>query len=126
MMWRRQARLWLVLIAVLMTVASLGPPAALAELEHPRQQFLRSSQAGLFIHWGLRTSPQHTSCSAWENDVTKGGWSADYWVNEAKKLHAQYIVLATFHSRLGYARPWPSAVPGSCATKRDFLGELID
>jgi hypothetical protein len=35
------------------------------------------------------------------------------------------VVLATFHSRLGYARPWPSQIPGSCSTKRDFLGELI-
>jgi len=34
-------------------------------------------------------------------------------------------VLATFHSRLGYARPWPSAIPGSCRTGRDFLGETI-
>ncbi len=49
----------------------------------------------------------------------------DYWINEARKLHTQYLVLATFHSRLGYARPWPSKIPGSCSTKRDFLGELI-
>ncbi|MFL6122148.1 discoidin domain-containing protein [Actinophytocola sp.] len=109
----------LVIAASLLTTAS-------AELEHPRQQFLRDSQAGLFIHWGLRTSPAHTSCSAWENDVTSGGWNAQYWVDEAKKLHARYIVLAAFHSRLGYARPWPSAIPGSCHTKRDFLGELIN
>ncbi|WP_214316699.1 carbohydrate-binding protein [Nonomuraea sediminis] len=99
---------------------------ARADLQHPRQAFLRNSIAGLFLHWGERTSPQHTSCTQWENDVTNGGWSASYWVNEAKKLHTQYIVLATFHSRLGYARPYPSKIPGSCATKRDFLGELID
>jgi alpha-L-fucosidase len=106
-------------------VAGVAPTVAHAELQNPRQDFLRSSQAGLFLHWGERTSPQHTDCGAWESDVTKGGWSADYWVNEAKKLHTQYIVLATFHSRLGYARPWPSAIPGSCHTTRDFLGELI-
>jgi alpha-L-fucosidase len=122
---RRPVRFWMVLIAVLVTAASLVAAPAAAELEHPRQEFLRESQAGLFIHWGLRTAPQHTSCSAWENDVTNGGWNARYWVDEAKKLHAQYIVLATFHSRLGYARPWPSAIPGSCRTNRDFLGELI-
>jgi alpha-L-fucosidase len=125
MMRRRLGRFPVALVVVLTVVASLvGTPAA-AELEHPRQQFLRSAQAGLFIHWGLRTSPQHTSCGAWENDVTNGGWNPQYWVNEAKKLHAQYIVLATFHSRLGYVRPWPSAVPGSCRTNRDFLGELV-
>jgi F5/8 type C domain-containing protein len=46
-------------------------------------------------------------------------------VREAQKLHASYLVLTTFHSRLGYARPWPSEIPGSCSTKRDFLGETI-
>jgi alpha-L-fucosidase len=122
---RRLGRFGMVLVAVLAVAASLAGPPANAELEHPRQQFLRDAQAGLFIHWGLRTSPQHTSCAAWESDVTGGGWNARYWVDEAKKLHAQYIVLATFHSRLGYARPWPSAIPGSCRTNRDFLGELV-
>ena len=113
--------------AALVVAAGLAavPTAARAELQDPRQDFLRASQAGLFLHWGERTAPAHTDCGAWESDVTKGGWTADYWVNEAKKLHAQYIVLATFHSRLGYARPWPSKIPGSCHTSRDFLGELI-
>ncbi|MFD1935482.1 CBM35 domain-containing protein [Nonomuraea mangrovi] len=115
------------LLAVLtLVLGMLVAPPARAELQHPRQAFLRSSIGGLFLHWGMRTSPQHTSCSAWESAVTGGGWNAGYWVQEAKKLHTQYIVLATFHSRLGYARPYPSAVPGSCRTSRDFLGELID
>ncbi|AYG79422.1 hypothetical protein DWB77_01536 [Streptomyces hundungensis] len=103
---------------------SLQAPAR-ADLQNPRQDFLRASTSGLFLHWGERTAPAHTSCSAWESDVTAGGWTPDYWVDEARKLHAQYLVLATFHSRLGYARPWPSKIPGSCSTKRDFLGELI-
>src|SRR5438105_3890738 len=102
-----------------------GEPAARADLQNPRQDFLRGSVAGLFLHWGLRTSPAHTSCSTWESDVLNGGWTPDYWVSEAQKLHAQYLVLATFHSRLGYARPWPSSIPGSCSTKHDFLGDLI-
>jgi alpha-L-fucosidase len=116
-----------VAVAVLATgvVGFVATPQGHADLQNPRQNFLRASTAGLFLHWGERTSPSHTSCSGWENDVTSGGWSADYWVTEAQKLHASYLVLATFHSRLGYARPWPSKVPGSCATKRDFLGELI-
>ncbi|MGW1878585.1 glycosyl hydrolase family 28 protein [Streptomyces sp. NPDC001975] len=102
-----------------------GTAAKPLDLENPRQDFLRGSVGGLFLHWGLRTAPAHTSCTAWENDVTSGGWTPDYWVKEAQKLHTQYLVLATFHSRLGYARPWPSKIPGSCATRRDFLGELI-
>ncbi|MFJ5032649.1 glycosyl hydrolase family 28 protein [Streptomyces sp. NPDC088560] len=102
-----------------------GTPARPLDLENPRQAFLRASVGGLFLHWGLRTAPAHTDCAAWEKDVIAGGWTPDYWVNEARKLHTQYLVLATFHSRLGYARPWPSKIPGSCSTKRDFLGELI-
>jgi len=124
---RRRSGAWLA--AVLLAIGALtltGPATARAEVVNPRQQWLRDSQAGLFLHWGMRTSPGYTSCTAWEKAVTDGGWSADYWVNEAKKLHAKYLVLASFHSRLGYARAWPSTIPGSCSTRRDFLGELVD
>src|SRR5439155_22229855 len=113
------------LLATAGVLATLAGTPAHAELTNPCQQFLRDSQAGLFLHWGLRTSPQHTSCSTWESDVLAGGWTPTYWVNEAKKLHTQYLVLASFHSRLGYARAWPSAIPGSCTTTHDFLGDLI-
>lgn len=113
-------------LAVLLACSLLTGAPARADLQHPRQQFLRDSVGGLFLHWGMRTSPAHTSCSAWESAVTSGGWNANYWVQEAQKLHTQYIVLATFHSRLGYARPWPSAIPGTCKTSRDFVRELID
>ncbi|MFE7117402.1 discoidin domain-containing protein [Streptomyces sp. NPDC057654] len=111
-------------LALLLGLLAL-PGSARAEVEHPRQEFLRGSVSGLFLHWGERTYPQHTDCAQWESDVTKGGWSPSYWVREAQKLHTRYLVLATFHSRLGYARAWPSKIPGSCSTKRDFLGELI-
>jgi alpha-L-fucosidase len=112
---------------VLALCAVLAAPAApaRAELFNPRQRFLRASTGGLFLHWGMRTAPGYTDCAAWEKAVTDGGWDPRYWVNEAKKLHVQYLVLASFHSRLGYARAWPSAIPGTCSTKRDFLGELI-
>ncbi|WP_197367422.1 alpha-L-fucosidase, partial [Streptomyces clavuligerus] len=109
--------------------ATAAPSAARPAAEHAqgpdRQRMLRDATAGLFLHWGMFTRPLHTDCRAWEKAVTDGGWDARYWVDEAKKLRASYIVLATFHSRLGYARPWPSRVPGSCATERDILGELI-
>ena len=114
-------------IALTAALAALGlitAPAS-ADLQKPSQQWLRDSQAGLFLHWGMRTNPGYTSCSAWEKAITDGGWSPTYWVNEAKKLHASYLVLASFHSRLGYSRAWPSKIPGSCSTKRDFLGELV-
>ncbi|MEO6084617.1 MAG: discoidin domain-containing protein [Umezawaea sp.] len=108
-------------VAVGLTAA----PIAVAEVQHPRQQWLRDAQAGLFLHWGMRTSPGYTSCTAWESAVTSGGWKPGYWVDEALKVHAKYLVFASFHSRLGYGRAWPSEIPGSCSTKRDFLGELV-
>src|SRR2546423_11749874 len=126
----KRLRRWITaLAAVLVPLGALslvGTPSANAELTHPRQAFLRSATDGLFLHWGLRTGPSHNDCAAWEQDVTNGGWKASYWVQEAQKLHLQYLLLATFHSRLGYARAWPSKIPGTCSTKRDFLGELID
>jgi len=112
------------LAVVLALLVSLVSPAN-AEVYHPRQDWLRASTAGLFLHWGMFTAPRHTDCAAWEHDVTAGGWTPDYWIDEATKLGASYVVLTTFHSRLGYARPWPSKIPGSCSTQRDFLGELI-
>jgi alpha-L-fucosidase len=112
------------MVASLIASLLVASPAR-AELFQPRQQWLRDSTAGLFLHWGMATAPIHQDCAAWEQAVTDGGWNANYWVDEGIKLHVQYLVLASFHSRLGYARAWPSAIPGSCSTKRDFLGELI-
>ncbi len=91
-------------IGVAVLAAALGmavaAPAARADLFNPRQQWLRGSTAGLFLHWGMFTAPKHLDCAQWERDVTDGGWNAGSWVQEAQKLHASYIVLATFHSRL--------------------------
>jgi alpha-L-fucosidase len=112
-------------VLLLLSLAVVSTPQATAELTSPRQQWLREAANGLFLHWGERTAPAHTDCAAWEKDVTDGGWTPQYWIDEALKLHAQYVVLASFHSRLGYARAWPSQIPGSCSTKRDFLGELV-
>jgi alpha-L-fucosidase len=121
----------LTVLGALVLVPASRP--AHAELFHPRQEWLRAATAGLFLHWGLRTTRsdptappfKNTDCAAWEAEVTGSGWSADKWVTAAQQLHAQYLVLTTFHSRLGYARAWPSKVPGSCSTRRDFLGETI-
>jgi alpha-L-fucosidase len=114
-----------VAIAATAIVAAGGSRPAHADLQNPRQNFLRASTSGVFLHWGMLTSPGYTSCSAWENAITSGGWDANYWVSQAQELHASYLVLATFHSKLGYGRSWPSSIPGTCSTQRDFLGELI-
>ncbi len=120
----RTAVVLVALASLLVSFFVVAGPAH-AELFHPRQQWLRDSTNGLFLHWGMRTAPGYKDCAAWEQAVTDGGWNANYWVDEGLKLHVQYLVLASFHSRLGYARAWPSAIPGSCSTTRDFLGELI-
>ena len=113
-------------LALVTGIAAIAARPAQAELFHPRQHWLRASTAGLFLHWGMRTSPAlHQLQPRGRTTSPTAAGTPDYWVHEAQKLHAQYIVLATFHSRLGYARPWPSKIPGSCSTKRDFLGELI-
>ncbi|MEU6257501.1 alpha-L-fucosidase [Streptomyces sp. NPDC047043] len=124
---RKLLVLWIALLALLCTApaANAGANAEAAEPSPPRQTVLRNATAGLFLHWGMFTAPKHYDCASWEQAVTDGGWSPEYWVDEARKIRASYIVLATFHSRLGYARPWPSQIPGSCSTKRDILGELI-
>ncbi|MFF4492082.1 alpha-L-fucosidase [Streptomyces sp. NPDC001544] len=125
---RRLLALWTALLALLLATAPSAQAAHTAQAPPypPRQTTLRNATAGLFLHWGMFTAPAHYDCASWEKAVDDGGWKPDYWVDEARKIRASYIVLATFHSRLGYARPWPSAIPGSCSTKRDILGELID
>ncbi len=124
-MSRRLARASTVGAITLSALGSLSASPARAEILHPRQQWLRDSAGGLFLHWGMRTAPGFKDCTAWEKAISDGGWSPEYWVGETLKLHAQYLVFAPFHSRLGYGRAWPSAIPGTCSTKRDFLGELI-
>jgi alpha-L-fucosidase len=125
--WRLRATVAAVIAAAAVVVAMMGfgTPNAHADLINKRQVALRESTSALFMHWGMLTSPGFTSCSAWENAITSGGWSAGYWVQEAQKLHASHITLASFHSKLGYGRPWKSSIPGTCSTNRDFLGELI-
>ncbi|GAA4564048.1 alpha-L-fucosidase [Planotetraspora kaengkrachanensis] len=99
--------------------------ADLAALALGRQRWLRDGVLGLLLHWGMRTSPPYTDVRAWEDRVTADGWTPDHWLDRAVQLHAGYMVLASFHSRLGYVRAWPSEIPGSPATRRDFLGELV-
>jgi alpha-L-fucosidase len=140
--WRLAARV-VVLTAVLSLVSiGVAAPPAHAELFSQRQDWMRNATAGLFLHWGLGTNNQQApdpatglqiyhDCAQWEQALdngtgTTGKWTPDHWVQAAQQLHAQYLVLASFHSRLGYARPWPSQFPGSCSTKRDFLKETID
>lgn len=90
---------------------------------------------GWFPHWGLGSGrPEdrvegsgyvYRNAEEFERAAEAAGWSAATMVNVAKRMRASYISIATLHSRLGYLKIWPSDVPGSLETKRDFLGELI-
>jgi alpha-L-fucosidase len=83
-----------ILTAVLsLVLAMVGAPAANAELFNPRQTWMRNATAGLFLHWGLRTDTGDPSqpqlgdedCATWESNVTNRGWSANKWVDAAKR-----------------------------------------
>jgi alpha-L-fucosidase len=58
----RRTRAGALLAAVLLALGMLVAPGAHADLQHPRQAFLRDSVGGLFLHWGMRTSPANTTC----------------------------------------------------------------
>ena len=64
------------LVALALALGAAAQPAS-AELLHPRQEWLRNSTTGLFLHWGMFTSPIHTDCAEWERAVTEGGWDPD-------------------------------------------------
>ncbi|MEC0226477.1 alpha-L-fucosidase [Paenibacillus alba] len=95
------------------------------------EQWYTSAKVGLMIHWGMTTGQTNDDIAAYYNiadfeaAVSAGGWSADKWVDEAVRIHAKYITLCSFHSVMGYIKPWQSSIPGTMGTQRDYLGELI-
>ncbi|MBM7565787.1 alpha-L-fucosidase [Paenibacillus sacheonensis] len=102
------------------------------------QAWYRDARIGLFLHWGMRTGDYdrdpfdpgtpyaYETVEAFEQAAADHGWSAQRWVSTAVRLRAKYITLATFHCDMGYLKIWPSDVPGSACTKRDYLREIID
>jgi hypothetical protein len=96
-----------------------------AEVESRLTEWFTPAKIGLFVHWGLGTTPGFQKVEDFDAAVAAGGWTARKWVDEAKRIRAGYITLASFHSCLGFIRPWRSAIPGTPTTSRDYLGELI-
>lgn len=102
------------------------------------QQWYRQARVGLFVHWGMLTGVHVTdpmgpalrypyeTPEAFEKATVTAGWNAERWVTTAKRLNAQYLTVATFHCDLGYLKIWPSRVPGSPSTQRDYLKELLE
>ncbi len=117
------------LIAGTAAILSLSHPAtasAASVTVRPQAQWVIDGQVGIFYHWGLDAFPHYTDVRAWEQHLKSAGWSPKGMVSAAQRVNARYIIFATFHSRVGYVKVWPSKVPGSASTERDFLGELID
>ncbi|GLZ29869.1 hypothetical protein Lesp02_20590 [Lentzea sp. NBRC 105346] len=124
------AKIRCLLAALLMLVAVPVPSVSAAE-----PTWFSKASIGWFPHWGLGTGRPadrvegsnyvYRNAEEFERAAETAGWSADRMVNVAKRMRASYITIASLHSRLGYVKIWPSGVPGSVATKRDFLGELI-
>src|SRR2546429_9218727 len=87
-----------VMAAVLSTLlVGFAPPPAHAELFSPRQPWLRNATAGLFLHWGLRTTrpdppappSRNPACAAWEAEATNTGRSAAKGAPGPLSLHRQ-------------------------------------
>jgi len=93
-----------------------------------------NADIGLFIHWGINSGNEnwakgeclYNTFEDFETAVNDAHWCPTKWVNAAKKIKASYITFAVFHSCLGYIKGWKSNIPGTHATKRDFLGELLE
>src|ERR1044072_1347532 len=60
---RRRWRLACAAVVLTVTAGLTGVPAAHAEVQNPRQEWLRNATAGLFLHWGLFTAPLHKDCA---------------------------------------------------------------
>src|SRR5262249_41717938 len=87
---------------------------------HPDDDWYPRARLGLFMHWGMNTMqtlgqrpPVFRNVADFEKAVNDGGWSAKKWVDAALQIHAGYIAIASFHSVLGYVKPWPPQIPGS-------------
>ena len=100
--------------------------------------WFRDARLGLFVHWGLATGGNrdaalevgaaypYDSVADFERTVAASGWSARTWAESARRLHARYLTVATFHNHLGHLKIWQSDVPGSPHTERDYLREILD
>ncbi len=113
------------LVATMTMVLSPLTKAAEPTALRPQAKWVVDGQVGIFYHWGLDAYPHFTDVSAWEQHLKSVGWSPNGMVSAAQRARAKYIIFATFHSRVGYVKVWPSKVPGSASTRRDYLGELI-
>lgn len=122
----------------------------IADRQDRLNQWYKDSRVGAMFHWGM-TSKGTPGVNMTEQHYES--WPAEYlatdengqtyvnmdaynqdleainvesWVAEAKKLGARYITFASFHSCMGYIRPWHSEIPGFPQTERDFLAEVIE
>src|SRR5687768_377972 len=116
------------LLVALLVLTGIAPPA-----QADTGKWFDDAGIGWFPHWGLGTgrpadrveNSAYVYRNAEEFEAASRDWSAARMVDVARRMHASYLTVATLHSRLGYIRVWPSGIPGTVTTKRDYLGELI-
>ncbi len=116
------------LLVALILLTGITPPA-----QAETGKWFDQAGIGWFPHWGLGTGrpadrvegSAYVYRNAEEFEAASRDWSAARMVDVARRMHASYITISTLHSRLGYVRVWPSSIPGTVATRRDYLGELI-
>lgn|GEM_PF-3516678 len=116
---------------------SLGVLSADGAASESDKRWYAEARLGLFLHWGMLTGeheqdpfgPQmrypYRTTAQFEAAAAAAGWRAERWIDEAKRLGATYVTIAAFHCELGYLKLWPSRIPGSPHTQRDFLAELL-
>ena len=97
------------------------------------KHWYHGARTGLFVSWGINTGnrewPKNNTVpynTIKEFEKAAKDFDAKAWVDAAKKIRASYITFDTFHSCLGYIKAWRSDIPGTFATKRDYLQEVID
>jgi alpha-L-fucosidase len=114
-------------------LAALGLETPLARATGTNvMEWYAPAKVGLFLHWGMNCGtpdfpfyPNMTYNSVEDFEKAAASWQAETWVRAARQIHARYITIASFHSRLGFLQVWPSAIPGCPRTRRDHLGELV-
>lgn len=111
--------------------------SAVHRAEAVGKDWYAEARLGLFLHWGMLTGEHeqdpfgphmrypYRTTAHFEAAVAAADWRAERWIDEAKRLGATYVTIAAFHCELGYLKIWPSRIPGSPHTERDYLAELL-
>ena len=101
----------------------LMPGYALARDERLDLWF-NKARIGMIFTWGMGTFPKYATVADFEAAANRDGWTAKVVIDQAKKMHAKYLIWITFHVEMGQLATWKTTlIPNR--TQRDFLGEVL-